>query len=245
MNKTGIVIVNYNMWERTDALVEHIVNTVKLPYKMVVVDNGSDLVPMSQYTRFTISKNVQTTQGFLAGLDYLDEDYFAYWLFITSAEFIKEDLRDPLEILLSVLENDPLAYAVQPSIIFNYHQAWSDTLSPRKGGKPRRVWGTDYISTLFRVKHFIRFRKELTMMWGVPGECNWKARKAGLHIYAHDGYTMRKETDVGYTMDRMKMDAKTRRNLASAESNRILEPIYGKNYRRKFGYEYRATGGEY
>ena len=167
--------------------------------------------------------------------------HFAYWLFITSAAFDENDLRDPLDTLLPVLEKDERAFAVHPAIKFNYHQAWSDIMSHRAKGKLRRVGRIDFISTLFRAKHLNdigRFRPELTMMWGVPGECNWKARKVGLHIYLHDGYIMQKDTDIGYDMNRMNMCAKERRNLASAESDRVLEPIYGKNYRDRFGYEY-------
>jgi hypothetical protein len=249
MNKTAIVICSYNMPERTDKLVEHIHKTVKRPYDLLVVDNGSDLVPPSQYTNVPIPENVQTTNGFLAGLEHADmlDNYFAYWTIITSAAFIEEDDRDPLDELLSVLENDPLAFAVQPSIMFETDEAWAKWLRPRKD-RPRRIWGIDYISTLFRAEYLNqigRFRKELTMMWGVPGECNWKARKNGWHIYVHDGYSMLKETNIGYTMDRMNMTAEDRSRLASEESDEILTPIYGENYRGKFGREYRQTAGEY
>ena len=231
-------------------MAEHILKTVKKPHDLLIVDNGSDVTLSSEHTTFTIPENVQTTQGFLAGLEYADSlghDYFAYWLLITSAEFDKDSMRDPLKVLLPVLEDDPLAFVVQPSIKFDYDQAWSSMLAPR-GHKPRRAWGTDYISALFRADYLNeigRFRKELTMMWGVPGECNWKARKKGWHIYVHDGYTMKKHTDIGYDMLRMGMTAEERRSLASAESDRILEPIYGKNYRERFGFEYRETQGEY
>ena len=238
------------MPESTDALCEHIHKTVKMPYDLIVVDNGSDITLPSNHTSVFLHKNKQTTQGFLDGLACADvptSDYFAYWLLITSAEFIEDDLSDPLEVLLSVLENDPKAFVVQPSIEFDYDQAWSSMLAPR-GHKPRRAWGVDYISALFRADHLNemgRFRKELTMMWGVPGECNWKARKSGLHIYVHDGYTMKKHTDIGYEMLRMGMTAEKRRELASAESDRVLEPIYGENYRDRFGFEYRETKGDY
>jgi hypothetical protein len=252
MNKTAIVIVNYNMIERCDALVEHIHKTVHHPHDLFVVDNGSDLVAPSKYSTLLLPKNVQTTNGFLKGLEIADStglDYFAYWMIITSSSFIEEDLRDPLQELMPILVADKEAFAVQPAIEFGYEQAWSEMMSPRDGKSLRRAWGTDYISTLFRAKHFNaigRYRPELTMMWGVPGECNWKARKKGLHIFIHDGYVMRKDTDIGYTMDRMNMTKEERRNLASAESDRILEPIYGKDYRDRFGFEYRETSrGEY
>ena len=242
--RVAVIIVNYNMVEKCDALVDHIYKTVQHEYDIFVIDNGSDLVEPSNYSTTIFPDNVQTTNGFLRGFDIADStgiDYFAYWLFITSASFIDDDMRDPLDTLLPVLVADEKAFAVHPAIEFNYHQAWSDVMSPRDGDSLRRVRRIDFISTLFRAKHLNaigRFRPELTMMWGVPGECNWKARKAGLHIYIHDGYIMKKDTDIGYDMDRMNMSAKERRNLASAESDRVLEPIYGKNYRDRFGQEY-------
>lgn len=235
------------MPERTDTLVEHIHKTVQQPYELFVVDNGSDLVSPSQYSNVMLPKNVQTTNGFLEGLkvaDLYEDEFYAYWMMITSAEFIKGDPRDPLDLLLPILITDEEAFAVQPAIKFNYKQAWSDAMSPRPEGGLRRTWGTDYISTLFKAQYFNeigRYRPELTMMWGVPGECNWKARKNGWHIYIQDDYVMRKETDIGYTMDRMNMNKNERKELAAAESDKVLEPIYGKNYRDKFGYEYRQA----
>ena len=133
MNRTAIIINSYNMPERTDALVEHIIGKVKLPYDLIVVDNGSDIVEPSKYTTFQIPENIQTTGGFLAGLEYADSlghDYFAYWLIITSARFHKGNKRDPLKELMDVLEGDELAYAVQPSIVFDCDQAWSGMMFP-------------------------------------------------------------------------------------------------------------------
>ena len=57
--------------------------------------------------------------------DSLDDDFFAYWLIITSCAFYREyDGKnymkiDPLELLLDVLIDDPRAYAVQPAFTFN------------------------------------------------------------------------------------------------------------------------------
>lgn len=252
MDKTAIIICNYNMPECTDRLVEHILRTVHVPYNLIVVDNGSDLVEPSRHTTFNLPENKQTGGGFLAGLDYADslDEHKYYWLLITSASFYKKDRRDPLEMLISVMDDDSLTYAVQPSIRFGSEQAWSRWLEPREEKIPRRIWGVDYISTLFRAEYFNkigRFRPELPMMYGTIGECNWKARKEGYHIYVHDGYTMKKHTDIGYKMNRMNMTSGERRDKAMRESNRVLIPIYGDEYQERFGYEYRETGidGDY
>jgi len=229
------------MPERTDALVEHILETVQLPYDLIVVDNGSDLVEPSQYSTFVLPENTQTGGGFWAGIDYADSlgEHKYYWLMITSAEFYKNDLRDPLKPLVEVLEQDELAFCVQPAIRFVDNEAWSKWLEPRKNPLPRRIWGVDYISTLFRAEYFHKiggFRKELPMMWGAIGECNYKARKEGYHLYVHDGYTMKKITNIGYTMDRMNMTSVDRKNLATKQADEVLIPIYGKNYREIFRY---------
>jgi len=252
MDKTAIIICNYNMPERTDALCEHILSTVNEPYDLIVVDNGSDLVEPSKHTTLVIPENKQTGGGFWEGIEYADSlgKYKYYWLMITSAEFYSNDLRDPLKPLIEVLDSDDLAFCVQPSIKFVSNEAWSRWLEPRKRPLPRRVWGVDYISTLFRAEYFHNiggFRKELPMMWGAIGECNYKARKAGYHLYVHDGYTMRKITNIGYTMERMNMSSTDRKNLATKQADGVLIPIYGKNYRDKFRYDCieRGIDGDY
>ena len=247
---TAIIIVNYNMPERTDALVEHIYNTVKLPYEMIVVDNGSDLVDPSPYSTVHLPDNKQTTGGFVAGMDYakwLSKEFEYYWMFITSSEF-KEDDRDALEILMKVMKSDEKAYAVSPAFTFNW-SAFDQWMAPREGNKPRRVWGIDYLAALIdkrKLEEIGEFREDVTMMWGVHGECNMLARKKGWHIYVHDGYVMHKESNIGYKMDRMNMTAEDRANLAQREKEKVYIPIYGSNFEYKFRHAYREMeDGDY
>ena len=256
--KVAIVICSYNMWEWADALVEHIYKTVKVPYELIFVDNGSDIVPPSKYTNYWIPKNVQMTRGFMQGVrfaDSLDEDFFAYWLLITSCKFYKEydgvDYMkvDPLELLLKVLIDDPKTYAVQPALTFNEGSAWVNHHPPRPARKLRRLWALEPVSVLYNAEHFNRlgrWNEELTMGWGVSAESFWKARKEGLHIYNHDGYVMHKETAIGYEMGRMGMDWKERVKLSSEEVRKYFTPIYGKDYYEVLNWTHRETGrGEY
>ena len=46
MNRTAAFVVNYNMVERTDAICEHLARNVKSPLDIIVIDNGSDLMPL-------------------------------------------------------------------------------------------------------------------------------------------------------------------------------------------------------
>jgi GT2 family glycosyltransferase len=247
---TAVIVVNYNMPERTDALVGHILDTVHLPYQMIVVDNGSDLVDPSSYTTLHLPKNRQTTGGFIAGMRYaelMDQSFDYYWMFITSSEFKKDD-RDALEILINVMKSDKKTYAVSPAFTFNW-SAFDTWMCPREGKKPRRVFGIDYLAALIdrrKLEQIGGFRKEVTMMWGVHGECNMLARKNGWHIYVHDGYVMHKESNIGYKMDRMNMTAEDRASQAQREKEKVYIPIYGENFEYKFRHAYRETkDGDY
>ena len=258
--KVAIVICNYNMFEWADELVEHIYKTVKVPYEIIFVDNGSDIVPPSKYTNYWIPENVQMIRGFMQGVRYADslgEDFFAYWLVTTSCKFYKEydgvDYMkvDPLELLLKVLIDDPKAYAVQSALTFNKGRgsAWRQHHEPRPARKLRRLWALENVAVLFNAEYFNKlggWNEELTMGWGISAENFWLARKEGLHIYNHDGYVMHKETDVGYEMGRMGMTAKERRRVSSEEVKAYFTPIYGEDYYEVLNWTHRETGrGEY
>jgi hypothetical protein len=253
MNKTGIVICSYNMPEA----VEHIVSTINYkvhrPYDLVVVDNGSDLVSPSVFTTDFIPVNIQMVPGFMEGMRILDkkkEDYFAYWLITTSVSFLWEEVADPLDELLKILESDESIYAVQPSFIFENGGSWEQYLTPREPFKPRRIWGLEYSCPLFRASHFNRlgrWNEELTYGWGIASETGYLARKEGLKFYTDDAHPMRKNTQIGYVMERMNMSAVERGELASKQCKDILEPKYNINDYTRLNVMNRALGenGEY
>lgn len=240
------------MPERTNAIIEHLQFTVNYPLDYYVVDNGSDLVKPSKYTTVKLEKNKQVTGGFLAGVDAAvksGEDYLAYWFMITSAKFTDTDWTDPLDYLVPIIKN-PDTFAVSPSVNFPKHCAWEKWMAPRENSTYRKIWGMDYICALIRAEKYHKlggFRPELIYMWGVPGEMNWKARKNGWKLYINDAYEIEKYTDIGYEMDRMNMSAEDRRRLAAANSDEILNSIYGEGYRERFRYEYTELGtcGDY
>lgn len=257
MNKVAIILTNYNMPERTDAICDHLKSTVRHPADFYIVDNGSDLVDPSRHTNIFLDTNRQTTGGFLAGVDAAKssgEEYLAYWFIITSAKFNHLNAVDPLYHLLPLFMSRPDTFAVSPAVKFPKHGAWERWMAPRelsKGGSSRRrTWGMDYISVLIDAEKYHKlggFRPQLTYMWGVPGEMNWQARKHGWKLYINDEYIITKETDIGYEMDRMNMTAQERRENASKQCDDVLIPIYGKDFREKFRYEYLEVrvDGEY
>jgi len=250
-SRTAVIIPNYNMPERTDALVEYIQENAKAPHDIFVIDNGSDLVPPSKYTSVCIRENRQTTFGWLTGLkeaDFMEDQigafYFAYMVMITSAEFVKES-GDPLTPLVEFLDKNRKAAVIHAALTKDSTTALAEQMMDRGTGKPRRTYLVDNIAALWRADYLNRigrFREELTMGWGVLPEVCWEARRDRKTIWIHEGTLIKKVSNIGYTMNRMNMTAKERGKLASAEARRILEPIYGENFNEKLGHEWKKHG---
>jgi hypothetical protein len=233
-DKVAIFIVSFNMPERTDALVEHIQTTVKWPFRLFVIDNGSDIVQPSQYSNVFIKRNRQTTAGWLAGLDAADkyrEDYLGYWFLITSAEFTRGD-ADPLTSLAELLVEDNNAVGVHPALTTDSTTAWKHMITV--GGKqPRQVDMIDNIASLWRADWFNqigRFDPELIYAWGIDLETCHKAREQGRSLWVHEGSRIKKVTNIGYKMNRMNMTAGDREQKAWANMAQVFERKYGNGW---------------
>jgi hypothetical protein len=251
--RVAIVLSNYNMPERTDALMDYVLENAKAPCDFFVVDNGSDLVPASYRTNIWLAENCQTTCGWLKGLEEADkqaekngEPYFAYWIMITSAEFVKES-GDPLTPLVELLVSMPDAAVVHPALTKDSTTALATQMMDRGSGEHRRTYLVDNIAALWRADYLNsigRFRRELTMAWGVLPEVCWMARRDRKTIWIHEGTLIKKVSNIGYSMGRMNMTADERAKLASAEARRVLEPIYGPQFNEKLGHEWVKYGSK-
>ena len=233
------IIINYNMPERCDAICEHLLRLVKWPMDLIVVDNGSDLVEPSKYTSLQLPENVQTTGGWLAGLERAREyEPMAYWFLITSAEFSGE--YDPLAPMADLMTNLSQVAGVHPALTKDSTSAW-DHLFERGGCKARRVWMIDNIASLWRADWFERvggFDPEMKYGWGIDLELSYKAREQGRALYVHEEVTVKKITDIGYTMGRMNISADGRRTLAGSNMDQVLEKKYGPNWNWKMRKEF-------
>lgn len=235
--KTAILIVNYNMPEKTDALCERIKDTVKAQHDMIVIDNGSDVVEKSKYTTLSMATNVQTTGGWLMGLHYADalarktkEKFFAYWFFITSAEIV--DDFDILTPMIEFMTSDDNIVGVHPSLTQDSTTSWGQ-LYDRGSNAPRRTWMIDNIASLYRAEWFdgiLRFDPKLRYAWGIDLETSYLARRAQKSLWVDERVHVRKITDIGYTMGRMNMDAEERRRLAGDNMRTELYQKYGPRY---------------
>ncbi len=235
VRKVAIFIVNFNMPERTDALVGHIMDTVKWPHELFVVDNGSDLCPPSKYTNVTLEQNQQTTGGWLAGLeeaDKRDHDWMAYWFLITSAEFL-QGISDPLAPMVELLVEDAEAVGVHPALTADSTTHWTHLVSRNGKLKPRRTWMIDNIASLYRADWFDendRFDPDLKYAWGIDLETSLKARQQGRSLWVDERSWIKKVTNVGYDMGRMNMSASNREQLAGQNMAEVLSGRYGANW---------------
>ena len=230
--KIAVLIVNYNMPERTDALVEAIQARVKWPHELFVIDNGSAIAPPSQYTTVRLAENVQTTGGWLAGLEAAKGgDWLAYWFLITSAEFPEGD-SDPLAPLANLLVGDQAAVGVHPALSEDSTTAWKHLIT-RGGDVPRRTWMIDNIAALWRADWFDRigrFDPDLRYGWGIDLETCLLARRQKRSLWVHEGSRVKKVTNIGYTMDRMNMSASKREQLAGDNMREVLSQRYGPHW---------------
>lgn len=232
MKRTGALIVNYNMPERTDALVERIVKCCDQPVYICVIDNGSDLQPPSKYSTVKLPVNVQTTGGWLAGLEHLRSvpDIEYYWFLITSADIPNEE--DVLTPMVEWLDAHPDAVGIHPALTEDSTTGWQHLIT-RGGDQPRRTWMIDNIASLYRKSWFDTigwFDPKFTMAWGIDLETCFIARQQGKTLWVDERVKVRKITNIGYTMNRMNMAAEERSRKAGDEMRRVLFDKYGPLY---------------
>ena len=67
------------------------------------------------------------------------------------------------------------------------------------------------------------------MAWGIDIETGMFARRDGRSVYVHDGVRIKKETNVGYKLDRMGMTAEDREKRAGEQMIKVLTDKYGPN----------------
>jgi len=240
MKKIACIIPNYNMPERTDALVGYI-NKNCQHVETIVVENGSNFYHYSTHADVRLSENVQTTHAWLMGMHYADAlehkykgSFFAYWNIITSAEFTFESL-DPLAPMVEFLEKSYSAVGIHPALTEDSTTSWNHMKSANGLAHGfRQTWMIDNIASLWRADWFNsigRFDPRLTYAWGIDLETAYKARSAGKTLWICDDVKVKKVTDIGYKMGRMGMTADERKENARKEMNDVFTEKYGPNWK--------------
>jgi len=251
-NKVAIIIVNYNMKERADAIIKKLNETVKHPHDIILVDNGSDLVDKSEHTTLSLKKNVQTTNGWLMGLHYADsleiinnEKYFAYCFVITSTELV--DNKDIVATMVKTMKEDETVVGVHPSLTKESTTHWKHLLNNPIKDK-QKVFMVDNIFSCYRASWFNsigRFNNELTYAWGIDMETGYFAYRDNLKIVLDHNIKVSKETDIGYKMNRMNMDASERILNANNQITEYFIRKYSINYKKELRYELLGYNSDY
>lgn len=233
-DRVAIIIINYNMKERADALVRKIRNIVKHPHDIILVDNASDIVSPSEFTSVYLDKNIQTTNGWLEGLKHADmtekklcTKYFAYCFLITSGE-IKTD-KDLIAGMVEHMKKDDRVVGVHPALTKSSTTHWKQLITD---GSDRlsRVEMIDNIFSCYRADWFNsigRFDSSLTYAWGIDIETGYISRKQKKILLVDNRFLVEKITNIGYKLKRMNMTAEQRTAKASEQMRSILRKKYG------------------
>jgi len=228
MAKVTAIITNFNMPERTDALVEHI--HAHEGCEVVVVDNGSDICPPSKYTTVKLNRNIQTTGGWLEGLEIariFKSDF--YWILGTSAEFTGVPV---LANMLKCMELYDHCVGVHPALTKDSTTSWEHLKGIGINGW-RKVWMIDNIAALWRADWFDSvggFDPRFTYAWGPDLELAYLARQQEKTLYVSEPAGVKKVTDIGYAMNRMGMDAETRKVFARLNMWEVMAEKYGSRW---------------
>lgn len=230
----AIVVTNYNMPEATDAIYDAITRRVYCDHELIIVDNGSDIKPPSRYSRVLLEENVQTTGGWLAGLDYADKlgKPFDYYMFIITSMSFDEGDYDPITPMVEFMDAHPEAVGIHPALTEDSTTSWTHLVT-RSGDEPRRTWMIDNICSMYRADWFNaigRFDQHMIYAWGIDLETCMIARAQNRSLWVDERVKVKKVTNIAYTMDRMNMTADTRSRLAGENMRAILFRKYGPLY---------------
>jgi hypothetical protein len=241
-NKVAVFVVNYNMPEKTDSIYEYLIKNSSYPIDIFIIDNGSNLKTPSKYTNVFIKNNIQTTGGWLKGLEESDKKpykYFAYMFIITSTKFTSRS-KDPVTPLVKTLRKKKNAVGVHSALSKDSTTYW-EHLKNRGTKKLRRTWFIDNIASMYRADWFNkigRFNKNLIYAHGIDIETGYLARKQGKSIWIDETIEVEKITDIGYKMNRMNMSAEERRKLAWENTVEVLSKKYGPDWYNKLYNDY-------
>jgi len=227
----AIIIVNYNVPEQTDSLVEYITNNIKEPYKLHIVDNGSNDEFISKYTTIRIDTNRNKLGGLLTGMHVAARDNPNYfWNISTNMQFIPTDLDHSYELKKLFMSN---VVAVTPY--------WKGDIADWT----HRIYAREENSTFHIVKQigaYAMFNSNwldsigwfdpcLTSTWGIEFELKYLAKKMGKLFLIKDsvGYDITKSKVTSLNRDRISLELYQKE--CNDEMERVMIRKYGADWR--------------
>lgn len=248
--KFVIGILSYQMPHLTDSLVNQLKNIIKIPYHLIVLDNGSDENKIAASTTFRFNSNVQMTGGFnkileLAKIqDQETEDGIGgVWLLTNDIQF--QYASDPLLSLTKIIGQFPDIGVVHPSLIEpvkNYAYSWMCKIpqAPDRVGFTTNHTMVDIIAPLYS-------RKALEIMdwkfdsrfvsWGIDFDSCYQVRKAGLQVAVDFDTLITHQTSAVYDagQDPVYKNRNEYYRGASENMEKVFIEKYGTDWRKIIG----------
>lgn len=209
--KIVIGILSFNMPHLTDGLVNQLSNLVKVPYKLVVLDNGSDSDKIAKSTTFRLDKNIQMTGGFNKILELAkiydketEGGIDGVWLLTNDIAF--QYNRDPLRSMIRIIDLFPNIGIVHPSLIEpvkNYSYPWMCKIpyTPDRTGFTTNHKMVDIIAPLYSRKalEVIDWKFDPRFIsWGIDWDSCYIVRKAGMQIAVDFDILLTHQTSAVY-----------------------------------------------
>lgn len=225
----SIIVVNYNSAKATDKLVEYLQKRILIPYKLTVVDNGSDTNKMSKYTTTRLETNRNKLGGVLTGL-HLSAKYNPefYWTISTSMDL--DYFADPAQELIAELLSVRNAVAIIPGftgeVQHKTHQAvkaFHNYPIPchrvLMGVGPYALFDAAWLDSIGW------FDPALTSSWGVDYELGYIAMKQNKVMLVSDNVTVAVDESGKYVdnLDAYQQECRE-------EMTRVLSKKYGENW---------------
>lgn len=188
---------------------------------------------------FNVAKSVARGIAFTGGFQYE-----AAWLWTTSlvlpepSDTCPQDILSPL---LVALRNEEDLGAVVPALTgclpshFNpafYPMIHSPERARSTAGPLEPARMVDILGLLVREPLFsditeAGFQPTILRAWGLDIDLCATLQRRGFRIAVHHGVTLQKRNGIGYAMQRMSEDSKTRNRRSVAEMNAFFERKYG------------------
>jgi hypothetical protein len=237
----AVIISNYNMPERADELAAWFESTTRWPHDLLVVDNGSDKVPLPARANLSWRQNVGPAGVWRIATTFAERlarkrgvPHLGYLLCSTSTAIPESQReRDLVTPLAELLVSDPNAVFAHPAYTPDTESFFRHMVDGGSGG-PRRLGFCEFQCGLVRADWFHAiggYDPEFQLHWGVDIDVCVQAHRQGRGIWLHEGVHVRKEESRGYTSGRYEMSAEERAERAQAQMDAILLRKYGRRGR--------------
>lgn len=238
--KTAILIVSHNSKEMTTALCQKIERNVKCPYRLLVIETGSNKNELTDYSTLWVPDGIRGSRGFKKGWEYLSwmeqyhgEHYDTVWCCVNDAILKEEDFLTPL---VNFIRITPDCGEIHP--YFNPNSNNDCDQWKKNEGLARKESFCEIVCPVYSRKAMDigLFEESFYYFWGIDYEQPYLIHKNNLRVYIsnqievehHGGTTAKSGKDGEFASLKQQYDT-SRANMKEA-----LVKKYGPNWARVF-----------